>query len=204
MFGTEDSMREVFSRACASTDSLKMHKHLAKALKNCSKNEEAGDVFESMLKKFKSKDLEVWYLYAEHLMEIGETSKARDLLHRAIQCLEKKHHVAVLCRFAQMEYRHGDVERGKTMFEKIVHTYGKKTIVWTLFIDMVLKYESIAEARKVFERAIADNQMSSKLKIFFKKWMDAEEKFGDDESQNLVRERAVKMVDELKQDDTSD
>lgn len=55
--------------------------------------------------------------------------------------------VTVLCRFAQLEYKHGDVQRGKTMFEKIVHSYSKKILVWNLFIDLTLKYENIIEAR---------------------------------------------------------
>lgn len=44
-----------------------------------------------MLKKFRHADLESWYMYGEHLLDMGETQKARDLLQRAIKSVEKKH-----------------------------------------------------------------------------------------------------------------
>lgn len=52
----------------------------------------------------------------------------------------------VLSRFAQLEYKYGDAERGKTMFEKILHTYSK-TDIWSVYVDLVLKHEGIDEAR---------------------------------------------------------
>jgi AAA+ superfamily predicted ATPase len=55
--------------------------------------------------------------------------------------------LAVLSRFASMEYKFGDIERGKTMFEKILETYPKKIHIWTLYIDMVVKFENLDEAR---------------------------------------------------------
>lgn len=55
--------------------------------------------------------------------------------------------VALLTKFAHLEYKHGNAERGKTMFEKILATYAKKSSVWLVFIDATLKYEGIVEAR---------------------------------------------------------
>jgi rRNA biogenesis protein RRP5 len=46
-----------------------------------------------------------------------------------------------------MEYKFGDEERGKTMFEKILQTYPKKTDIWSVYMDMSLKHEGIVEAR---------------------------------------------------------
>lgn len=39
VFGSEESLKKIFERACAATNSLKMHKHLLKAFNNCDKNE---------------------------------------------------------------------------------------------------------------------------------------------------------------------
>lgn len=52
---------------------------------------EVSEIFESMLKKFRHDDLEVWYLYGEHLLEEGQVEKNRQLLQKALQSLEKKH-----------------------------------------------------------------------------------------------------------------
>lgn len=99
MFGDEQSLRAVFERACGAADSLKMHKHLVKALCACGRHEDAIDVYESMLKKFRhrSKDQEeLWYQYAEHLLEMGRTERSRELLQRALQSAEKRHRKCII------------------------------------------------------------------------------------------------------------
>lgn len=53
----------------------------------------------------------------------------------------------LLCRFAQLEYKVGDAEQGKTIFESILSAYPKKTEIWTVYIDMVVKVGLIDEAR---------------------------------------------------------
>jgi rRNA biogenesis protein RRP5 len=53
-----------------------------------------------------------------------------------------------------MEYRYGDQQRAKTMFEKILQTYRKKTDIWNVYIDMSLKHEGVAEARLGIENRI--------------------------------------------------
>jgi len=55
----------------------------------------------------------------------------------------------VLSRFARMEYSlaGGDTERGRTMFERILHTYPKRNDIWALYIDLVLKHGGVLEAR---------------------------------------------------------
>ncbi|KAH7691408.1 S1 RNA binding domain containing protein [Aphelenchoides avenae] len=144
-----------------------------------------------MLKRFRHDDMDVWFLYGQHLLETGRSDKARELLQKAISSLPMKHHVMVLSRFAQLEYKYGDAERGKTMFEKILHTYTKKTDVWSVYVDMVLKHEGIDEARKVFERAVTCGMNAHKARTLFKKWMDAEEKYGDEETLKMVKRRAL-------------
>jgi rRNA biogenesis protein RRP5 len=110
----------------------------------------------------------------------------------------------VLSHFAQLEYRLGDVERGKTLFEKILQTHPKKTDVWSVYFDASLKYEGIVEARylfnsccsihpmfrKLFQRAVNSNLGDYRTRVFYEKWLNAEEKFGDEESVAIVREHA--------------
>lgn len=91
LFGDDESRHKVFERACAQTDSLRVHKQLAKALKSNHLDEEATELFERMLRKFRHRgDLEVWSLYAEHLLEMKETERERELLRRALQSMDKK------------------------------------------------------------------------------------------------------------------
>jgi rRNA biogenesis protein RRP5 len=103
-----------------------------------------------------------------------------------------------------LEYRLGDVERGKTLFEKILQAHPKKTDVWNVYFDASLKYEGIVEARylfnscysisqnfrKLFQRAVNSNLGVYRTRVFYEKWLNAEEKFGDEESVEMVREHA--------------
>ena len=108
----------------------------------------------------------------------------------------------MLSRFAMLEYKLGDVERAKTMFEKIIETYPKKIHIWNLYVDAVVKYENVDEARKIFEKALNAGLGGHKMRNLFKKWLEVEEKFGDDDSRKIVKNRAVQYVDTLKDDDS--
>ena len=48
--------------------------------------------------------------------------------------------IPLINKFAQLEYKLGDVERGRTMFEGIVSNYPKKTDIWSVYIDMEIKF----------------------------------------------------------------
>lgn len=41
-----------------------------------------------------------------------------------------------ICKFAQLEYKLGDPERGKTIFEGIVDSHPKRWDMWSIYIDM--------------------------------------------------------------------
>jgi rRNA biogenesis protein RRP5 len=41
-----------------------------------------------------------------------------------------------ISKFAQLEYKLGDAERGKTIFEGIVDSRAKRWDLWSIYIDM--------------------------------------------------------------------
>ena len=50
-------------------------------------------------------------------------------------------------KFAQLEFRHGSVERGKTLFENMVTTYPRRTDIWSVYIGVCIKFGDIDQAR---------------------------------------------------------
>ena len=54
-----------------------------------------------------------------------------------------------IAKFAQMEFRHGEPERGKTMFENILGNYPKRTDLWSVYIDIVTKLGQLDDTRSV-------------------------------------------------------
>ncbi|KAK5981258.1 hypothetical protein GCK32_004716 [Trichostrongylus colubriformis] len=185
-YGDDTSTKEVFSRACGNADALKMHKQMAAIYSDTGKNQEADEIYEAMVKKFRADSDDVWTLYGEHLMKTSRADLARDLMKRALTSVPKQRHVPLISRFAQMEFRNGDVERGRTLFESLVTAYPKKTDVWLVYADFCLKHSGIEMARQVLERACALKLSMHKLRPLFRKWMEAEQRFGDDKSRLLV------------------
>ena len=53
------------------------------------KFQEADDIFNAMIRKFRASSDDVWYLYADHLMSTERPQEGRDLLQRALSSVPK-------------------------------------------------------------------------------------------------------------------
>lgn len=65
---------------------------------------------------------------------------------------------------AVLEFRHGDAERGKTLFEGILDRHPKKLDVWSVYIDQVAKAGDIQGVRGLFERILETKQNNKRAK----------------------------------------
>ena len=54
-------------------------------------------------------------------------------------CLCSFSDISLISKFSQLEFKHGEPERGRTMFESLLSTYPKKVDLWSVYVDMVLK-----------------------------------------------------------------
>lgn len=54
-----------------------------------------------------------------------------------------------ISKFAQMEYKLGDPERGKTIFEGIVDSHPKRFDLWSVYMDMEAGQQDIENLRLV-------------------------------------------------------
>ena len=52
-------------------------------------------------------------------------------------------------KFAILEFRHGDQERGRTIFEGLVDRYPKRLDIWNNYIDQVVRLADIQSCRYV-------------------------------------------------------
>jgi rRNA biogenesis protein RRP5 len=55
--------------------------------------------------------------------------------------------IKTICKFAQMEFKYGDAERGRTMFEGIMTNYPKRVDLWNIFLDMEIRIGDLATIR---------------------------------------------------------
>ena len=50
--------------------------------------------------------------------------------------------VEMINKFGQLEFKYGDQERAKTLYEKLLSSYPKRTDLWSIYIDMLIKYDA--------------------------------------------------------------
>ena len=197
-YGSDESLGDVFKRACQYNDSQEIHERLISIYIQSGHHAKADNLFQITLKKYgKSPDL---YLnYATFLMTtLAAPDRARALLPRAMQSLPSHTHLALTSKFAQLEFTSsdGDPERGRTLFETLLAQWPKRLDLWNVLIDLEIKQGDRQVVRRLFERVTGSGPSlkAKKAKFFFKKWLEYEDKEGDDRSQERVKALAADYV----------
>lgn len=156
-FGTDDTLAEVFKRACQYNDEQVVHERLiniyiitgkqdvsSRLSRLCivtllTSTQKADELYQAMIKKFGAKSPQVWTNYANFLHNtVKDADRARALVHRATQRLPSHTHVPLMTKFASLEFRSasGDAEHGRTVFEGILSAYPKKFDLWNQLLDL--------------------------------------------------------------------
>uniref|UniRef100_A0A7E4UPB4 S1 motif domain-containing protein n=1 Tax=Panagrellus redivivus TaxID=6233 RepID=A0A7E4UPB4_PANRE len=202
--GTEETLKAVFNRALGAFDKLEVYKRLANIYSVSKNNEELEKLYSIMLKKFGPFDRDVWTLYGTFLYKNGQQNTGRNVMKRALNSLEKRYHLEVLSRFANLEYTYGDIERGKTMFEKALAAAPKRGDLWNVYIDKAIKYQTPDDVRGIFDRALSNKMGYNTIKNLFQKWQDFEALRGDEAHAKMVTERAIEYADKVKKEVKAD
>ncbi|KAF3123185.1 rRNA bioproteinsis protein rrp5 [Orbilia oligospora] len=200
-FGTPETLEVAFKSACQYNDGKKIHQGLVSVYIQTGKHEQADELFQSMIKKF-SQDEKVWINYMTYMMEKNRGDDARIMLSRALQAIQDtKVHPGLTLKFAQLEYKSGEIEKGRTLFEKLLSAYPKRLDIWNVYIDIEAKQEGgIDVVRRLFPRVLATGKLNAKkANGVFNKWMELEEKFapGDKKRKDHVIAQAVEYKKKL-------
>ncbi len=197
-YGSDESLEEVFKRACQYNDSQEIHERLISIYIQSGKNSKADELFQATLKKH-SQSPDLYINYATFLMTtMAASDRARALLPRAMQALPQHTHLALTSKFAQLEFNSptGDPERGRTIFETLLSQWPKRLDLWNVLLDLEVKQGDQAVIRRLFERVTTSgsHMKPRKAKFFFKKWLEYEGKAGDGKSQERVKALAAEYV----------
>ncbi|KAI0066486.1 nucleic acid-binding protein [Artomyces pyxidatus] len=193
VYGTDETLEAVFKDAARHCDSKTVHLRLASILEQSDKFERAEEQYQKTCKKF-SHSSKVWTLFGEYYLKRGELEEARKLLPRSLQSLEKRKHLKTISKFAQLEYKFGDAERGKTIFEGIIDSHPKRWDLWSIYMDMEAGQKDIQSLRNLFDRVLTLKMTSHKAKSFFKKWLGLERTLGDEEGAEAVKAKAIEWT----------
>uniref|UniRef100_A0A8B9P867 Protein RRP5 homolog n=1 Tax=Apteryx owenii TaxID=8824 RepID=A0A8B9P867_APTOW len=194
MYGTEETLMKVFERAVQYNEPQKVFQHLCDIYANSEKYKQAEELYHTMLKRFRQ-EKSVWLKYASFLLKQGQTEATHRLLERALKALPTKEHVDVISKFAQLEFRFGDPEHAKALFESTLSSYPKRTDIWSIYMDIMIKHGSQKEVRDIFQRVIHLSLAPKRMKFFFKRYLDYEKKYGTTETVLAVKTAALEYVE---------
>ncbi|KAI9461178.1 nucleic acid-binding protein [Russula earlei] len=193
VYGSEESLESAFRDAARHCEPKTVHLRLASILEESGKLEKAEEQYKRTCKKF-GQSAKVWTLFGEHYLKRGDVEQARKLLPRSLQSLEKRKHLKVVSKFAQLEYKLGEPERGKTLFEGVVDSHPKRWDLWSIYIDMEAGQNDMQSIRNLFDRVLALKMTSHKAKAFFKRWLALEKRVGDDAGAETVKAKAIEWT----------
>ena len=105
---------------------------------------------------------------------------------RQVVCADELHLLGVrkpvqAVEVVQRSFELGDVEKGKTIFEQTIKLYPKRGDVWTVYADLLMKFESIEQAVIVLERGLDEIQKRQPRNHLIKRLVYMEERRGDEE-----------------------
>lgn len=196
-YGSEETLESTFKEAVQANDGFTMYLKMISILEASNKISEAEEMFTKAKAKY-STSPEFWIEYARFYLRTDQPDASRALLPRAMQALEKREHTFTITAFAINEFKLGDPERGRTIFEGLVDSYPKRLDLWWQYIDQESRLEeNQPQVRNLFERAMTLKLTAKKGKSLLKKWLEYEKKHGDAKSQQKVIKRAKDFVDEI-------
>lgn len=140
-YGGSEKLRETIEEAAQTNDRLELFKKAAKVLVTCGELNEAERLHEATL-KLNGKSPEVWIDYILFIMEQRkDLDRARSLFDKARKSLTTQADlVYARSRFAHFEFKYGDVERGKTMFENLLSENPKRMDLWKVYEAAIRKF----------------------------------------------------------------
>ncbi|EEB07445.1 U3 snoRNP-associated protein Rrp5 [Schizosaccharomyces japonicus yFS275] len=199
-YGNEETLDKTFKEACHFYDELVVYERLCGILIKQQRLDLAKEYMERMVKRF-SQIASVWLNYATFLMSNDDAEAARGLLQRSLQSLPKKDHVSTIEKFALLEFKQGDPERGRTIFEGLLSNYPKRLDLWNVLLDMEIKQGDVSIVRRLFQRLLANKLSLKKAKFVFKKWLLFEKDHGTPEGVEDVKQRAAEYVEQHQSDE---
>jgi rRNA biogenesis protein RRP5 len=195
----------LFLRAVQYCDAKAMHHAMGQVWIRAGNVEKAKLMLERTTGKF-HESRKAWLNLIDFLFSQKQFDEARASLQKAIKALPVHKHVRTTVKFAQLEFRSGNPERGATVFDTLIGKKGAaKTDIWSVYFDEQIKAGTppVAESvdftsiRSLFERAVGLRIKPFKMKFFFKRWIDFESNWGTDESVEEVKMKAVDYVESI-------
>ncbi|KAI9475187.1 hypothetical protein BX667DRAFT_525444, partial [Coemansia mojavensis] len=188
-FGSNETLDNTLKRALQYMNPKHVYLQMAKIYERADQIADAERMHKIAISKF-SESCKVWVLYGLLCLKNDKIVESRDLLARALRSLPKRKHVKAITQFGQMEFKHGEPERGRTVFEGVLGTYPKRVDLWSVYLDMEITLVTRQGLDELFERVTSMKHSSKKMKFLFKRWLKFEKDHGSEATIEHVKQRA--------------
>ncbi|XP_074600776.1 ribosomal RNA Processing 5 [Brevipalpus obovatus] len=200
--GSPESLQSTLKQALSANDEFKVLNNLVKIYESMNKTELAEQIYKDMVKRF-FQDTQVYIDFGRFYLQHNMKDACHNLFQRALKAIEKVNHIDLITKFAQLECEFGDLERAKSLFEAVIDNFPKRVDIWSVYIDMMIKYglqnnnrpsDTISSVRLLFERAISLKVKPKKISFMFQKYIDFETKFGDERMVAEINAKALEYA----------
>ncbi|XP_027934864.1 rRNA biogenesis protein RRP5 isoform X1 [Vigna unguiculata] len=190
---SQEAVMKVFLRALQYNDPKKVYLALLGMYERTEQHNLADELLNKMTKKFKH-SCKVWLRRIQSLLKQNQDG-IQPLIDRASLSLPKHKHIKFFSQAAILEFKVGVPDRGRSLFEKILREYPKRTDLWSVYLDQEIHHKDEDIIRALFERAVSLSLPPKKMKFLFKKYLDYEKSQGDDERIESVKRKAMEYVE---------
>ncbi|XP_060194089.1 rRNA biogenesis protein RRP5 isoform X2 [Lycium barbarum] len=189
----EEAVAKVFQRALQYCDPKKVHLALLGMYERTEQHKLTDELLNKMVKKFKH-SCKVWLRRVQWLLKQSQDG-IQSVVNRALLSLPPHKHINFITQTAILEFKCGVPDRGRSLFEKMLREYPKRTDLWSVYLDQEIRLGDADVIRALFERAITLSLPPKKMKFLFKKYLEYEKTLGDDERMEAVKRKAMEYVE---------
>ncbi|KAL0218608.1 hypothetical protein P9112_004261 [Eukaryota sp. TZLM1-RC] len=145
--------------------------------------------------------IDFWVLYYEFSREMEDQLDSEHspnaVIKRALFFLPSRYHVDFSRIIAQKEFKSGNQQKGRSLFEKLVSNHPKRADLWSVYLDMEISHGSVEFARQLFHRLTTVKFSSKAIRNLFRKWAKFEAQHGTNEQQAFVETSARKYLEKF-------
>ncbi|KAL3282705.1 hypothetical protein HHI36_005878 [Cryptolaemus montrouzieri] len=200
LYGTKESFNQVFEDAIKFNDAFKIYMRVLDMLHESGKQIELEEKIKKAKLKFKQEP-DMWVQIAKINYLLGKFEEARNTKNACLKSITNaKQQYSLIIKFAILEFTHGEIDVGISIFENVLETYPNRVNAWLVYVDQLISKQQISEARNLLERAIAMKLPLRSMRVIYHKYRSFEEKYGTPQTLTVFKEKARKLLQEKAQD----
>ncbi|XP_041997837.1 rRNA biogenesis protein RRP5-like isoform X2 [Salvia splendens] len=188
----EEAVQKIFERALQYCDPKKVNLALLGMYERTEQLKLADDLLNKMSRKFKH-SCKVWLRKIQSLVKKNGDG-VQSVVERGLKSLPRHKHIKFITQTAILEFKCGVPDRGRSLFEKMLREYPKRTDLWSVYLDQEIRVGDTDLIRALFERAISLSLPPKKMKFLFNKYLQYEKSTGDEQYVESVKAKAMEYV----------